>query len=161
MRERMPEAHLEPALRRADGTLALEGPLELPYRADLMSRPEGNLLTVDTPIRVALKPFSEIANGTHIVLRPFLWDYARFAVGSSVSFDWLGVRAWFFRWFDADDTHALNEEGFYGVVHYLSDPHPIEGSATITVDFGSAPLEAFVDCVDTLVQGKPTRIEIG
>jgi hypothetical protein len=161
VRARVPDAYLEPALRTADGTLATEGPLKLPYRADLINKDTGKSITVDSASRARMANFAETAEDVQISLQPFLWDYVTFVVKISGSPDWLRIREWFFRWFDPDDTNALNDEGFYGVVHYLSEPHPSEGGATITVDFGSAPVEAFDDCIDTLVALRPERIEIG
>ena len=75
--------------------------------------------------------------------------------------EWAGLTDWFLKWFDIDDTNELNEEGFYGVTHFLSDPEPIPAGQRVIVDFGSAPVQAFSELVEGLSRSGAARIEVG
>jgi hypothetical protein len=157
-----PNSHLEPALRMSDGRLAVEGYFATPCRADMILRDSGKSVMVDSPARVSMKQLETRVNGTDFIIRPLLWDYAAFElIGVRADTEWAGLTAWFSKWFDIDDTNELNEEGFYGVTHFLSDPEPIPAGQRVIIDFGSAPIQAFSELVECLTRTGAERIEVG
>jgi hypothetical protein len=95
-------------------------------------------------------------------LRPFIWDYVTFVLsGLPQTPDWSHFKAWYMKWFDSDDHNALNDEGFFGVVHFAADPEILGNTTRVIVDFGSAPVEAFVGCVTAFCETGAKTIEVG
>jgi hypothetical protein len=155
------DPHVEPALRQSDGTLATDGELQLPYRMDLMPDDVGASIMVDSPTRSQIVPWQTRLGAVDISIAPFVWDHATVSIrGLPEGTSWEPLRQWFLQWFDIEDEDPLNEEGLYGVVHYLSDPEAVSGGSAITIDFGSAPIEAFDSLMDALVSMRPRRIEV-
>jgi hypothetical protein len=89
------------------------------------------------------------------------WDALRIRLVDCNPRDFSALVRWYRGWFDEEDRSALNEEGFHGVVHLLSDPVVSSGTTTFTADLGSAPLVAFKALVTCLATYRPTRIELG
>jgi hypothetical protein len=164
-RERM-EAWVEPACRDEDGALAREGPLGLPMRLDLAAVADGEVksaIRVDSDSLLTFEPIDfEWSAQIPARLAPFYWDDCHVQVtGIHHPADWSHLQSWFEKWFDAEDTHPLNSDGFSEVIHFLSDPKA-EGAATIfQIDFGSAPVEAFEELLDALRCSGATKIQIG
>jgi hypothetical protein len=157
----MGDPHIEPALRQSDGSLATDGELELPYRVDLMTEDGGESIMVDSPTRSPVAPWEAHIDSVDVSIAPFVWDCATVSVlGLPERESREPLRQWFLRWFDTEDEGPLNEEGLYGVVHYMADPKAIAGGMSITIDFGSASLESFDSLIDALVSMRPRRIEI-
>ena len=116
---------------------------------------------VDTPDRAQIPESLELVAGVPIVIKPFTWDYAHFdLVGTPKEVDWSRLRSCFLTWFDPDDNNSRNEDGFFGVMHCVLDPEPAGDRLRITVDFGSAPVKAFIECVTVLAQTGAQRIEV-
>jgi hypothetical protein len=155
----MGDVHLEPALRTSTGLLATEGELRLPVRLDLLPKAGGSSIMIDSPTRPQIELWESMIGDCHVSIRPFTWDYARVSI-YGVFDNWTPIKEWFFRWFDPDDQNCLNKEGLYGVVHFLSDPEIEEGVASLTVDFGSAPIEAFFSLLDAFLAMRPNRVEV-
>jgi hypothetical protein len=153
------DVHLEPALRTSDGALATDGELELPYRPDLLPKAGGPSIMIDSPTRPQIEQWESAVGAAQVSVSPFIWDYAKVSIVGPVD-DWTPIKDWFFRWFDPDDQNSLTEEGLYGVVHYMSDPVVEEGVISITVDFGSAPTEAFFSLLDAALAMRPSRVEV-
>jgi hypothetical protein len=153
--------HLEPALRTSDGSLALEGMLSLPFRPDLVPKTGGPSIMVDSTMRVQFEPWEHQVGSTRISVTPFIWDNAAVRLsGVTTEADWDPLRHWFLRRFDTEDRNPLNSEGFYGVVHFMSDPAPIAGGSKISIDLGSAPIECFDSLLDALLSLRPTLVEV-
>ncbi|MDB6028230.1 MAG: hypothetical protein JWM68_4453 [Verrucomicrobiales bacterium] len=156
----------EAALRDANGTLTSNGLLGLPLRHDLYlisATQDPECFELDVNGLLSFEPATFNLGEEMPVLRmaPFQWDRCLLRVtGLWVAFDRQILRDWFHRWFDGDDTHQPNEQGFFGVVHSLSDP-VIEGEViTFQIDFGSAPIEAFEQLIDVFQTLGATRIEV-
>jgi hypothetical protein len=153
--------HLEPALRNSDGSLALEGMLSLPFRPDLVPKAGGPPIMVDSTLRMQFEPWEYQLGTTGIHLTAFIWDCVALKLsGVAAEANWDPLRHWFLREFDTEDHNPLNSEGFYGVVHFMSDPEPIADGSKITIDLGSAPIECFDSLFEALLSLRPTLIEV-
>jgi len=146
------DAHVEPAFRIESGDLAVSGPLEVPYRADLIPRGgDGSSVMVNSTSSLGFEPFTVVYGECRLSVSPFVWDWAKVTASGLTEEESSNVlKAWFLRWFDPDDANQADEKGLFGVVHYLGDPKAIEGGVEWTVDFGSAPPEAVQDMIDRL-----------
>jgi hypothetical protein len=117
---------------------------------------------VESPRRVEFEPVSIECNKTLVLLSPLVWDYVAIRFPGELEVSALApLQSWFLRWFDADDVHELNSEGFYGVVHFMSDPAFQADETCITVDMGSAPMQAFEELIDALGELGVPRAAVG
>ena len=161
---RHPESYIEPALRSESGELAVDGALKLPCRVDLIpaeGTEAGQSITVDSPGKANFPEIIFHLTDTIVVIDPFIWDYASiFIEHSSNSTIETPLQKWFMKWFDPDDLNPLNDESLYGVVHFMSDPEPVESGSKIIIDFGSAPAEALCDLLRTLSEVKVARVQV-
>ncbi|MBS0657515.1 MAG: hypothetical protein JSR82_04615 [Verrucomicrobia bacterium] len=156
----------EPSVRADHGELAREGPLRLPLRLDLIfltsegARPE----RVDSERMLGFEPV-ELAWSPSVIVRvaPFVWDDAQVELtGLPPEVDWRPLADWFEHWFDPEDIRPAGPDRLTGVVHFLSDPESLpEGRARFLVDFGSAPVAAVDEFLDTLVRVGVCRIDLG
>ena len=154
---------IEPAFRNADGTYATEGALELPCRKDLGLTEEGKvtkLLTVDTEDMLSFEPITFAwENGVQVSLHPFQWNYCPCEIaGSTASPNWSPVKQWFLKWFE--ETPEENGS-LMRCVHFMSDPEPTGSGFSLEIDFGSAPVEAFEEFIDSLGKTGFQELKIG
>ncbi|KWK31846.1 hypothetical protein WT77_03465 [Burkholderia stagnalis] len=159
-----PAAYVEPAYRQADGTLATEGPLALPCRADIIpteGESAGRPVMIDSVTQLEFDPFAFELDTAAVSIRPFVWDWAAIeadGLDARAAID--AFKAWFFAWFDADDENAPGEDGLHGIVHYLSEPARTEQGWRVNADLGSAPETAVEDLLFRLVDAGATRIVV-
>lgn len=156
------EVHVEPAFRQANGELAVSGPLELPYRADCIPKDgDGKSVMVDSATSLDFEPITVDYGSCHVEIRPFVWDWVQVTV-YGISEDTAGItaKAWFLRWFDTDDTNEPDEQGLYGVAHYLGEPKAVDAGIEWAIDFGSAPADALEDLLTKLAEAGGHRIAL-
>jgi hypothetical protein len=146
------------------GAAVREGVWSLPCRLDTCLLQNGEVVDssmVGTERLIAFAPLEfEWSSGLSVRLAPFPWDYCELRLGSPLSGP-AHFRAWFDRWFDAEDSHPEDAVGFRGVVHFMSDPEVGDGVTRLLVDFGSAPVEAFEQLLDAAVASGQTSVQIG
>jgi len=131
------------------------------YRADLASNSTTGLKIEEVNISTHLD-FSEVAaegpNGAQISLHPITWNGVDFQVAPRL--DRPGLEAWALRWLDVNDNRRQDGNGLQGVVHSVSNPDVQVGSAEFSVDFGSAPVEAFEQLLTTLCATGATHVTV-
>ncbi len=87
-------------------------------------------------------PLFETWRNIEIVLFPFVWHSMEFNItGPEPSIDQL--QNWFTRWFDPKSRKRPDENGLHGVIHTMTPPLILEGGWQVTIDFGTAELDAF------------------
>jgi hypothetical protein len=65
------------------------------------------------------------------------------------------IGSWFERWFDPDDKRADQPAEFSNVIHSM-----LIGPGCVSIDFGTAPPDAFWELLDLLEQAGATNIRI-
>ena len=137
-------AHVEPAYRNSDGSLAVEGAMGTPCRVDVIAAESGEPVQVDAEAELGFEPVRFAIEQMAVGISPFGWDWLPLEVrGLSLEQACEAVRGWFFEWFDGEDENSPTEEGLQGVVHFVSDPEATEeGDYRFKIDLGSAPAEA-------------------
>jgi hypothetical protein len=156
----------EAAFRDEHGSLVGNGALRLPLRGDIFAAADAQqreTVRVDSQALVSFDPITtEWTGGLPTRIAPFHWDACDIrASGVPSPADWSHLSSWFSKWFDREDTREPDEQGFCRVVHFMSDPTHDGSAVTFQVDFGSAPVEAFEELLDSLRDSGATRIEIG
>lgn len=156
------DAHVEPALRKADGSLALDGHFRQPFRADFIPKGgDGRSVMVSSDKCLNFEPIVVDVDSCHVEIQPFVWDWVELSVEGISGKAVISVgKAWFPCWFDSDDTNEADEQGLYGVVHYIGDPKAIDEGFELTIDMGSAPPEALEDLITRLAQAGAKRMTL-
>ncbi len=155
--------HVEPAFRNKDGTVAVEGRLALPYRADCIykSGPNaGKSGRVDSTSHLMFDHIQFDLNGASIVISSFSWDWLTIKVAgiSNETCD-AALKHWFLRWFDPDDQNKADSNGLFNVVHFMSDPvSTSDGYYAVNIDLGSSPVDALNDLLFVLSDARASDI---
>jgi hypothetical protein len=149
----------EVALRDESGAPIGEGLLQLPMRLDIVplsGGQPGSAVSVDSESRVDFEPIEfDWGDQLQVTLESFCWDNVH--LRASVT-DWSPLQEWFMNWFSADDD---GEGEPLGVVHFLSDPKPGSSGHALTLDLGTAPVEAFEELLDAIAACGATAVVIG
>jgi len=147
------EVALEPALRDDDGSSVTEGTLALPVRVDMAVFRDGeieSLGNIEVDEMYDFEPVEFVwGDGMAVQLLPFTWDAMSLVVPKRSDLDWTPLRTWFLKWFRDEEDDASDPE-LLGAVHRLGDPVEEEQSTVLTIDLGSAPLEAFEEMLDAI-----------
>ncbi len=146
----------EPVFHNEDGTLALQGALKLPGRADFILN--GEPQSVDADSRLTFDPMEVRHLSCIITFESFTWDWATVITqGIEVAEMSTVLSAWFYRWFEPAKPDG---EGLLNVVHFASDPIAREGGVETTLDLGSAPVDALLELLKTLAARGATNIRV-
>lgn len=166
-KRRLPNTKIiaEPALRQPGGKVARQGNLKLPIRTDLVIRSStmNDSISVDMEKPLDFDPVTAEWTATlKIYLAPFRWEECKIqAEGLSNRIDWLPLCDWYEKWFDEFDLKAPLKKELQEVVHRLADPQVGGGATLLTVDFGTAPIAAFEEFLDSLANMGAVSVQIG
>lgn len=149
----------EAALRRADGSLALDGVPLTPVRVDLVEA--GDSRMVDAKRRLDFEPFSFELSGMQVAVSPFTWDWLAIAIDGDAAAATRVCADWFMRWFDPEDEREPGDDGLRGMVHCLTDATATATGITLHVDLGSAPDEAVDDLLFALAEAGMGQTRLG
>lgn len=149
----------EVALRDGSGAPVGEGLLQLPMRLDIVPMQGGQpgaTVSVDSESRMGFKTVEFLwGRQLRVSLSSFCWDNLR--ADLSVA-EWKPLQQWFLKWFSAADD---GDGEPLGVVHFLSDPKPAPVGHSLTVDLGTAPVQAFEELLDAVEASGARTIVIG
>ncbi|RVT47486.1 hypothetical protein [Rubrivivax albus] len=156
-----PDVHIEPALRTSTGELAVDGDFSLPCRVDLVSRGGGQRFSVDSNRLHSFEPIVADIDGMRVEVSPFAWDNVSVAVSGPPSLESAkALCQWFAAWFDPDDDNPASEDGWYEVVHFMSDPTAFGHTTVVTVDLGSATTSAVEDLFTRLLAVGAKKVQL-
>ncbi|MCA9106901.1 MAG: hypothetical protein KDA83_15875 [Planctomycetales bacterium] len=147
---------VEPLLEQ-DPDVEAEGPLTdgLPSRCDLAVFREGDLESLQNVEADEMFDFEPVefawGDDLQIVLLPFSWDSLALLIPGEADRDWDPLRGWFSKWAKPSTEDAKPGE-LVEACHRISEPFFDGESTLITIDLGSAPVEAFEGLLDALVE---------
>lgn len=157
-----PGFHVEPVLRKRDGSAAHDGVLATPYRCDLVRKDTGATEAVDGTERVRFEPLCIDIDGMTLQIAAFSWDWLTVHIAGLPDADVHAMlRDWFLRWCDEDDVNERNAEGLYGVVHDIGDPVPHEDGLQCRIDLGSASAACLPDLIEALLARGASGVALG
>ncbi len=85
----------------------------------------------------------EVWDDIEVTLNPIVWNAVDFnVVGDYPNIEQL--ENWYKKWFDIKGRNKPDAKKMHNVVHKLSKPEQTADGWSITVDFGSAEMEAFI-----------------
>jgi len=129
------------------------------YRADMASNSADGLKIeeVNLSTHLTFTPAqAEGLDGAQVELHPIAWNGVDFRVTPVL--DRTALETWALRWLDVNDDREQDVDGFQGVIHSVTEPDVQGAFVEFSVDFGSAPIEAFEQLVTTLWTTGGTRI---
>lgn len=131
------------------------------YRADMASNTEDGpkLQDVNPEGYLNFSAFTESVSGNlRVTLNPIAWYGVDFDCDKVLTE--ADLQGWAMRWFDVEDEHKQDSAGLQGVIHSITVPE-IQGSrAEFSVDFGSAPVEAFEELLTLLSSAGTSSVNI-
>jgi uncharacterized protein YtpQ (UPF0354 family) len=119
-------------------------------------------LPTDCPVgfsaEIQLRPDAE---ATRCRFAPFVWNSCPVQVELRDD-DWASsLKPWFAKWLDPDDKRPADESGVAGVVHAIEGLTPREKAVSFIVDFGSAPVEAAYELMNSFILAGAVTISLG
>lgn len=104
-------------------------------------------------------PIIEKWQGVEVVLSPFVWHHMEFSVtGPEPSMT--QMQNWFNRWFDPNNKNPADKNGLHTVIHMMTEPKMLGNYWTVTIDFGTADIEAFQAFFKQLKFSGAEKVEI-
>jgi hypothetical protein len=108
----------------------------------------------------AFRPVSENWRGLDVTLHPFVWNGLEFRLDGDLA-DEAGLLAWMDRWMDIAEKKPKDENRLSQIVHNVTQPERTQTGWSFSVDFGSAPLDAFVELIEVVRASGTKRLELG
>lgn len=133
------------------------------YRYDLMVKTNSNLsptefnIHKDSLLKFELQEFE--IDGMTVSISPFVWNGCEFHIDRNIYYGDI-YNAWSEKWIDAKDVKKENADGFKNVIHSITCPKQINGNSVFSVDFGTAPTNAFIDLLRQLAKLGIQEVEV-
>jgi len=148
-REKFQPSHPEVMMEFSD----LPDPVPYRYRrVDLASgavQPP-NVTEVHVEPHRLFQPFTvKHSSGVTVTIYPAAWNMVNVRAAKTPA-DIEPLTKWVWKWIDDGDTKPQDDVGFSGVIHSVSYPRASGSQWSFTVDFGTAPREAFEDLMASL-----------
>ena len=129
------------------------------YRVDMICADDGTNAVIeanlDQPTQIA--ETTETKGQALVTIRPFAWNGVVIVARDGILAD---VDPWFLRWADIEDENENDDDGLGGVIHSLYVTERGDEEIEYSIDFGSAPIDAFEDLLDLLVASGATTIGV-
>lgn len=156
------EVEPEPMHRDADGKVVRGGPLDLPWRGDLLVHRAGRSLPqqVESGPPPDFPPLSLVGDGGFtVVVAPFPWEAAEVIIESRQKKpNWQPIRLWFLEWMQSRYSDVSPD--LFGAVHRIEGPEPQRWGWRFQVDFGSAPTAAVSALMVAAAETGASRLRI-
>jgi hypothetical protein len=103
---------------------------------------------------------SENWQGLDVTLHPFVWNGLEFRLDADFADD-AALVAWMDKWMDIAEKKPKDNNRLSQIVHNVTQPERTQAGWSFSVDFGSAPLDAFVELIDVVRASGAKRLELG
>jgi hypothetical protein len=117
----------------------------LPYRADLVC--DDKTVELELQTKFSFEPANLAGFDCAATLSPFAWSAVSLTCTSSFTGNPQPLWDWYTRWFREE---AAGSSALIGALHSISNFERVEGAFRFSVDFGSAPVDAFMDLLRVL-----------
>lgn len=102
----------------------------------------------------------QITPAVELTWERFEWNAAEFLVENYLGND-VAFTNWCQKWLHFEGQFEHDEDGLSGIVHSISLPTLVGGKTVIGIDFGSAPIEAFVELLPLLAESGNIHVKSG
>jgi hypothetical protein len=132
------------------------------YTLDILCRrgDRSGPIEVNLTAASAFAPVSETWQELDVTLHPFVWNGLEFRLDGDLADD-ARLVAWMDRWMDIGEKKPRDENHLSEIVHNVTQPGRTQGGWSFSVDFGSAPLDAFVELVEVVRASGAKKLELG
>jgi hypothetical protein len=160
------EAKAEHELAVPEVKIELSGEkLPKPYRywtVDIMSRDGDKAGPIEVNLKAAksFSPIEENWQGLQVRLHPFVWNGLEFKFDGDLSND-SSLIEWMKKWMDIEDTKPKDNNLLSQIVHNVSPPEQIQSGWSFSVDFGTAPIDSFVELIEVIRAAGAKKLELG
>ena len=96
-------------------------------------------------------------DGMKVVIDPFVWNGCEFTIEEKPNFIF---ESWAKKWIDFEDTKEVPKDSFSNVIHSVTYPTEENGKWMISIDFGTAPIEAFKELLTTFSRQGIRYVEV-
>lgn len=131
------------------------------YRADMASNDDGTpqITDVNPSTHLSFEPFGiEFMQDVTASVRPFVWN--DLGIRSNTTLPAEPVEEWAMRWLDMEDQLSKDEHGLQGVIHAIVREDADDGSTLLTIDLGSAPVDALQELIELALSAGVTHLSI-
>jgi hypothetical protein len=113
-------------------------------RMDVLYKEESKFLQAEAKITnpPEFSPIIENWKGIEVVLSPFVWHQMEFTITGPAP-NMTQMQNWFNRWFDRNNKNPEDSDGLRSVIHMMTEPKVLGNYWVVTIDFGSATIDAF------------------
>jgi hypothetical protein len=135
----------------------------LPVRVDVLRQSEQGpqVLAVELDELPEVQSLAiQTEDGREVVVTPFHWNRCDILFEGAAE-PWGPVLQWFERWYDRDEDRVPDGDGLRAVIHALGEPVQTPHGKLVTVDLGSAPVEAAEELFVTLHELGLGQIRVG
>lgn len=135
------------------------------YRVDLASGAASpgcpNLTEINVDPHETFSPISLAwITGLKVTLHPFVWNGVE-VVSATIPKDISLLTDWVSCWLNVGDTKPQDRDGLSEVIHSVTYPSVEDLRWSFSVDFGSAPVQAFEELLGTLSRLGIVAVSIG
>jgi len=132
------------------------------YTVDIFCRRGDKSRPVEVNLASARQraPVSENWQGLDVTLHPFVWNGLEFRLDADLADD-APLVAWMDRWMDIAEKKPKDKNRLSQIVHNVTQPARTRAGWSFSVDFGSAPLDAFVELIDVVRASGAKHLELG
>lgn len=102
----------------------------------------------------------QIAPKINLQWQRFEWNAAEFLIDNYLGKD-AEFTNWCTKWLHLEGQFGAGEDGLSGIIHSVSLPTPVDGKTVIGVDFGSAPVDAFIELLPLLTETGNIQVRSG
>ena len=124
-------------------------------RGDKSGPREVNLAAASTFPRI-----TENWQDLEVTLHPFVWNGLEFRLDGDLA-DEAALLAWMDKWMDIPERRPKDENRLSQIVHNVTQPERTQSGWSFSVDFGSAPLDAFVELIDVVRASGARKLQLG
>ena len=132
------------------------------YTLDIFCRDGEKAGPVEVNLKAAesFEPINENWQGIDVTLHPFVWNGLEFRTDGDLSDD-ARLVTWMMKWMDIEDQKVKDENLLSGIVHNVTAPEKVKSGWSFSVDFGSAPLDAFVELIEAIRGAGAKTLQLG
>jgi hypothetical protein len=144
---------------------ATEEKLRKPYRyytLDIFCRRGEKSCPIEVNLASAnaMTPVRENWQGLDVTLHPFVWNGLEFRLDGDLADD-ARLVAWMGKWMDIAEKKPKDANRLSQIAHNVTQPEKKRAGWSFSVDFGSAPLDAFVELIEVVRASGAKRLELG
>jgi hypothetical protein len=132
------------------------------YTLDIFCRRGDKSGPIEVNIAAAspFPPIREDWQGLDVTLHPFVWNGLEFRLDGDLADD-ARLVAWMGKWMDIAEKKPKDANRLSQIAHNVTQPEKKRAGWSFSVDFGSAPLDAFVELIEVVRASGAKKLELG